>query len=440
MKFDLIVSNPPFEDSQKRKKTPHKLWIDFTHKEFSLLKDNGELAQISPSSFLSPSSKVLPYFTSYWVKNMNLDTGCFFNVGSTFADYNIIKTNNIKSTSIIESNGNTNKFTFSKNTYYLPNDFCPVSFEIHNKVMFNNTTSKLDVKFDYVTCHNIILKNNNSTLSKVKTSNHIHPVFHTNPQIWYSSIQQPFSNMKKVMWTRSGYTIPFYDNGKYGGTDMAYYVLVDSEIDGINLTHNLNTILFKYIFLTAKWSGFGNELIFKNLPDLPRDKKLTDSEMFSLFGLTQQEQDYIINYCRSKSNKKNGTNGGKLRDKNRVKITAEVFTCDELADRLISQCDISNFIDPNIKILEPSAGNGQLVLAILRKMKSLGRSDWKHILTEQLYICEFMEDNVVEMISRINDFTGVDVMSLNHNIVWNNFLEITKENMSFLFWNNMRYT
>ena len=95
------------------------------------------------------------------------------------------------------------------------------------------------------------------------------------------------------MWSRSGYTKPFYDNGKYGGTDMIYYVLVESQDEGLNLLHNLESKLIQYILRTAKWSGFGNEKVFKALPNLPRDKKLNDDELYSLFGLTEKEIEYV---------------------------------------------------------------------------------------------------------------------------------------------------
>ena len=74
--------------------------------------------------------------------------------------------------------------------------------------------------------HNIRLKEQDLPLSKDKTETHIYPVFHTNKQIWYSTIKQEFLEDKKVMFTRSGYTKPFYDNGNYGITDLGYYICI----------------------------------------------------------------------------------------------------------------------------------------------------------------------------------------------------------------------
>ena len=95
------------------------------------------------------------------------------------------------------------------------------------------------------------------------------------------------------MWTRSGYTKAFYDGGKYGGTDMMYFVLVNSHNEGLNLLHNLQSKLMRYILKTAKWSGFGNEKVFTSLPNLLRNKKLSDKDIFNLFNLTQKEINYV---------------------------------------------------------------------------------------------------------------------------------------------------
>jgi hypothetical protein len=308
MKFDVVVTNPPFQDTTDRGKTQHKLWIDFTRLSFdSLLKEDGVLCQVSPSSFQSPSSKILQLFKDKKLTELHLDTGKYFpTVGSSFANYNIWNITDDGAMSKIYTEDGDFNIKLDDTVFYLPNDFCEKSYSIHQKVIFN-TKNKLKVEKDYVTCHNILLwnviklknkktrreKNLNSSLSKIKTCKHIYPVLHTNKQIWYSSKRQTFADSKKVMWSRSGYTKPFYDDGELGITDMGYYIEVDTEDKGKNLAHNLNLKLFKYIFKTAKWCGFGNEKVFGSLPDIPLDKKMSDEEMYDHFGLKVEERNYV---------------------------------------------------------------------------------------------------------------------------------------------------
>ena len=293
MQFDVVATNPPFQDSTNRKKTQHKLWINFTRETFNKwLKPEGLLLQVSPSSFLSPSSKVLKIFQEKIVEFLRLDIkGHFPDVNSTFAYYSVInRDSGGEYTNIVNEKGLFTK-RIDDSIFYLPNDFCDESLSIHNKVIFNQQ-DRLEVLYDYVTCHNVLI-HRNDTISKKYTEKHIHPIYHTNKQIWYSQVRQDWADKKKVMWTRSGYTKPFYDDGRYGGTDMMYYVIVDNANEGLNLLHNLQSKLMKYILETAKWSGFGNEKVFTSLPNLPRDKKLSDEDIFNLFNLTEEEITYV---------------------------------------------------------------------------------------------------------------------------------------------------
>ena len=296
MQFDVVMTNPPFQDSTKKKKTQHKLWIDFTQKTFSeWLKPGGVLLQVSPSSFLSPSNKILKIFQSKAVKFLHLDTKTYFpKVGSTFADYMIRNQINDGKTEIVTEVG-TFQQKIDSSVFYLPIDVCEESLSIHRKVIFNYE-DKLDVRYDYVTCHNVNLLRNTGIVSKTQEGEYVNPILHTNKQIWYSKIRQDWANKKKVMWSRSGYTKPFYDDGELGGTDMAYYVLVSDDESGYNLSYNLNSKLMRYILMTAKWSGFGNEKVFCKLPNFPIDRKMNDSEMYLFFGLTEEERQYVDQY------------------------------------------------------------------------------------------------------------------------------------------------
>ena len=176
--------------------------------------------------------------------------------------------------------------------FYLPIDLSQNALSVHNKVMFD-AKEHLNVKYDYVTCHNVNLLRGTGIVSKTQSDEHIHPILHTNKQTWYSRIRQDWASQKKVMWSRSGYTKPFYDDGVLGGTDMAYYVVVSDTKSGENLTHNLNSLLMRYIFKTAKWSGFGNEKVFRRLPNLPIDRRMSDDDVFDFFNITEQERVYV---------------------------------------------------------------------------------------------------------------------------------------------------
>lgn len=290
MKFDLIATNPPFQDTVRRGKTPHKLWIEFTEKAFAdWLEKDGYLAQVSPSSFRSPNSPILHLMKERQTQFISFDTETYFpNVGSSFAHYVIRNTPRPHEhrTSIVAS-GKRFARELHGDITYLPNVLEDADFGIHEKVMFRSRM-RLDVRWDYVTCHNIRI-HDSDTLSRERSRRHRFPVLHTNKQTWWSSIQQEFATKKKVMWSRSGYTKPFFDRGLLGGTDMAYYVLVPSIKAGLRLEKILNLSLFRYIYTTAKWSGFGNERVFRLLPCVPQNVEPTDSAVFDYFELTEGE-------------------------------------------------------------------------------------------------------------------------------------------------------
>jgi len=187
------------------------------------------------------------------------------------------------------------KLKLDETTFYLPTDLCRLSLSIHKKVMFD-PVDKLPVEWDYVAAHNILRNGDNPSLSEVRGEAHTFPVFHTNRSTWWSSKKQEWAEAQKVMWTRSGYTRPFFDPGTLGGTDMVYFVRVENTAMGKALATNLNTALFQYVFNSAKWSGFGNERVFRALPDISHLKSMNDSEIMALFGLTHEEQEYVLRH------------------------------------------------------------------------------------------------------------------------------------------------
>lgn len=308
MKFDVILTNPPFQDTRKRGRTPHKLWIEFTSAALSSwLSDDGWFAQISPSSFRSPNSKVLELMKTYNTHQISFDTRRYFpKVGSTFSDYVIQKaqTDSFRST-IVDDDGHVDSISLDSSVRYLPSPCSAVALNIHRKVMFTER-ERLPVEWDYVTNHNIRLRKAD-TLSTARTERHIYPLLHTNRQVWWSSLRQEFTSEPKVMWSRSGTTEPFYDEGELGTTDMGYFVRVAGSLQGIRLVEVLTSKLFRYILATARWSGYGNERVFQLLPVVPDEVSVSDYDLFDWFGLSTKEIGYVEEHLeRNRSSRRNG--------------------------------------------------------------------------------------------------------------------------------------
>ena len=124
--FDLYVCNPPYEDNsaEKRKALNHNLWSEFLNWSYDRLNDNGKLLYITPTSWMSPTSKNKDIFYKNHIIYLNVNE-CkkHFNVGSTFSYYIIKKTKVIGDTEVVcEYNKKIYKSVCNlKGMEYLPN-------------------------------------------------------------------------------------------------------------------------------------------------------------------------------------------------------------------------------------------------------------------------------------------------------------------------------
>ena len=407
------------------------------------------------------------------MKEIDMDiAGYFPGVGSTFSSM-ILKKGDTNPTQLTKFRNNGKVFfsNITESTKWIPNDFCRESISIHSKVMFSDS-EKFSLGYDYVTCHNVIrhsqkkhdekiekkmhklfeTQNNTkseqkiteevmhllskrkdvrSTLMETPTAEHTHPVFHTNNKTWYSSVKQDFSDERKVMWSRSGYTKPFYDQGQLGCTDMGYYIKVRDDTAGRNLEKFLNSILMQYIFKTAKWSGFGNEIVFSSIPNLPLDDSTTDSDYYDYFGLSKEEISYIEKYISGNGQKIEPDikeiRVGKITPStpDRVKLYGEVFTPIELVDKILDSIPEGKVEDNNASIIDPACGNGNFLLRVIdRRYQSSGDLESS---IKNVFGVDIQEDNIEELKHRIRELYGEEYQTVanlvDRNFIVGNFLE-----------------
>ena len=283
MKFDVVVGNPPYQgNNDKGTKQPksHNLWSKFAEQGINLVKDNGYIAFVTPDSWMSPNSQVLKTFKENSLTWVSTNVSKYFTVGSSFTAWILQKNQNTKTVSIDGLSVNLNTLN------YLPRDFSK-TYPIHDKVV-NSKHPKLSVTCD-TTCHS---DHKHGKLSDTQDSVFKYKTWHTNAQIRFSKIKSKDFDKNKIIWTLSGYFKPFYDNGKFGTTEVCQYIVVADQTEADQILSYLNSKLYNFLISTGKWSGFLNGKLLCSLPKLA-NKTWTDKQLYKHFGLTQEEIDYV---------------------------------------------------------------------------------------------------------------------------------------------------
>jgi hypothetical protein len=99
-------------------------------------------------------------------------------------------------------------------------------------------------------------------------------------------------------------------------------------------------------------------------------------------------------------NKHNEELGSEIeRSNERIDLTGEVFTPIELCNSMIDEISEENLKNPNSVFLDPTAGNGNFLVALKTKLLNYHTED--HILNHMLYSVELMSDNHKEMCDRL---------------------------------------
>jgi hypothetical protein len=83
----------------------------------------------------------------------------------------------------------------------------------------------------------------------------------------------------------------------------------------------------------------------------------------------------------------------------RIDKTGEVFTPMDLCMQMVNEISLEELQDPQSTFLDPSAGNGNFMIALKQRLIEYHMED--HILNHMLYAVELMEDNHKEMCERL---------------------------------------
>ena len=262
--FDAVIGNPPYNSSGNTV-TGNTIWQDFTRKGLNeLLCENGLLLFVHPPGWRKPNTekgKFFGMFEEMTQKNQMLyleihnikDGQRVFKCGTRYDWYLIEHTKKYKNTIVIDEYNNKSEIDLSV-FKWLPNS----NILIIKNMMIVGNEKKCDIMYD-ITSYGADKKD------RVKANQSIdfkYPLIHSTPK---KGIRYMYSNVNdrghfgtpKVIFGDSGINNPVIDiDGKYGMTQHAMGIKINTLIEGEQLSKALQSNKFNNIIQSCSYSSY----------------------------------------------------------------------------------------------------------------------------------------------------------------------------------------
>jgi hypothetical protein len=300
MKFDCLLTNPPYQDSShsEKKNTLWRKWIKFNDQ---LVKDNGVFSLVIPSSWMGSSPVLKENFlhsenkqVKYNITHINRDE-CkkhFAGIGSTFSYFVMENSKYQGNTSIISKNINgeievENGLNLNNSIVdVFPRDLTDIGLSIIDKTL-NNNLQKLG----------IINNTYNHSVHRAKWRNEqidefIYPIQNTPSKLYWYNYPHIHQGLLKLLIP----TTTYFRNqlvSVNGVTQSFCYYLIDENQDSNIVSNNINNKLFDYLNECFRYANWNSVNLLRKLPNLPLDVFLNDNEIYEYFNLTEDEINHI---------------------------------------------------------------------------------------------------------------------------------------------------
>lgn len=380
--FDVIVCNPPFQiEQQGERKGAHgnkTLWDKFIIKSLNLLKYNGFLAFITPSSWRRPENKLYNLMTKqnqliYLHIFGEKQTLHLFNVLQRVDLYVIEKKPKYQNTIIVDELGKRREINLS-NWEFLPNYNYDDIKEILKNNKNYNTNDGIQILYN-----STLYERRKPYVKEQKTEKYKYPIAHSinKKGIIFSytdeKIKGHFGQSKVILGLgRNQYPINDYD-GKYGMSLLTFGIPITSKKQGDDIVKAINTDEFKEIIKATKWTAFQTDWrMFKHFnPDfykhfLKSKKTVKNNDIkFNTKKLKLRQSNKKVNKTKKQMYRHfggnilgQGTHGTISIDTTNVSSVIKTFTdiskCKGLQNEYLIQTELaSDFISNHFDILVP---------------------------------------------------------------------------------------
>ena len=280
--WDAVIGNPPY---QRDSNNSQKLWTKFVDISFEICEKDGIVALITPPTWLNRHNPAGATIKNKDVKEINLECGKFFNVGSSFSYYIVNNSANKKGKTVV---------TFvdgSKKEIIVDSDSC---FSMDKSSLFIEKLLRYPSKFSCVGVGKPWRSDSSTNVSKSKDSSHKYELFHTNSESLFCKTPHPNQFDKKVILNQCSTWNPFYSDS-VGFTHLHLAILVNSKMEGEKIAKYLNSKIINAFIKTL--DAFSGARIKDTLYSIPKIDDLSCVEDMAYikkcFGLTDEEIEYI---------------------------------------------------------------------------------------------------------------------------------------------------
>jgi hypothetical protein len=275
MLFDVVLGNPPYQDSANKAKN-NKLWYKFVKTGVELVKSDGYLIFVTPSSIFIPTVGFGKWFTNTLLQKYSLVEAVIHGEGEYF-DVGVDTSHWIIQNSI---DNHQVPVPILRNT---------IIDDIVNKI--NSVEPKMK------------LVHENPSITKEDLFKGEHEVYYSGKK--KAMIQhQPINTgaLKIIFPFSASYKSQFVSSDTTAHFNRVFYVANQQEADNI-MTFTLSKLYVFYAATYLRTSGFTPAVKNSQLPMLDSTKSWTDDEVYAYFNLTSDEIAYVEDSLKPKAKK-----------------------------------------------------------------------------------------------------------------------------------------
>jgi len=284
---DVIVGNPPYQDSARKAGSREKLWTKILAQSIDMLNPGGYMSFVTPDSWLGPSKEHSLIFDQRLIFVDLTVAKHFPSVGSSFSAWVLQKAAPDKSFTLRTTTGDIQ--VPIKSMDFLPNDISAETLSLMQKFYFCGGP-----QFSFT--RNTENHTQKANIRETKTQEYCYKVFHTD--LCWSNHRNSNYDKPKVIMTRN-YTFEPRVLEVGGTSENVFFLPVASNAEGKRVVKVLTSKLYRVMLRLCVYNHFLlRPIIVKSLPAVDRSIDWTDEMLYEHFKLTKDEIAYVEQYAK----------------------------------------------------------------------------------------------------------------------------------------------